>query len=386
MTNYVELPIETDTGVLTQEAFDYLQTRIPGWLPSEGNLDVWMLEAFAQIAAEVRDVASDVPVSIFKYFGQNIILLPPIQATSAQLLSTWQVRDAIGYTIPQGAQVGVRGTDGTIEAFFVQAPVTIPPGSTATANGGVVLVASDPGVGLSGYTPPTGALTMIDNLEYVSGVQAYGAVGGGVEAESDDSYISRLSAELQLLTPRPIIPSDFAVLATSIAGVDRALGIDGYNPADQSSGNARMVAVAVIDSAGNNLASGVKAQVDALLQGMREVSFIVNVVDPTRTAVNVTATVKVVTGMDTQDVDDRVTAAVTAYLQPYNWGLPLMGDTPPWVQQATVRYLDIANIILGTQGVWYIVSMTLNGGTSDVGLSGVAPLTTPGTIAITATP
>jgi hypothetical protein len=67
----------------------------------------------------------------------------------------------------------------------------------------VVLVASDPGIGLSGYTPPVGALTMIDNLEYVASVQAYGAVGGGIEEESDDSYISRLSAELQLLTPRP---------------------------------------------------------------------------------------------------------------------------------------------------------------------------------------
>lgn len=385
MTNYVELPIETDAGVLTQDAFDYLQTRIPGWLPSEGNLDVWLLEAMAQMTAEARDVASNVPVSIFKYFGQSLLGLAAINASPSQLLSTWTMRDTAGYTIPAGTLVGVRGTDGTIYPFFVQADTVVLTGASATSAGGVVLVASDPGVGLSGYTPPVDSLQLIDNLEYVSSVQGFGAVGGGVDAETDDAYLSRLSAELQLLTPRPILPNDFAVLATSVAGVARALAIDGYNPADLSSGNARMIALAVVDAAGNALSAPIKAQVDALLQGYREVTFVVNVIDPTKTSINVTATVKCVAGFDLTDVDTRVTAAVTDYLQPYNWGLPLVGDTPLWVQQQTVRYLDVANIIKDVQGVWFIVSLTVNAGTADVGISGVAPLTQPGTINITAT-
>lgn len=385
MTNYIELPVETDTGVLTQDAFDYLQTRIPGWLPSEGNLDVWLLEAMAQITGELRDVASNVPVSIFKYYGQSLLGIPIIAASPAQLLSTWTMRDTAGHTIPAGTLVGVRGTDGTITPFFVQADTTVLAGASVTSAGGVVLVASDPGIGLSGYTPPADTLQLIDNLEFVDNVQGFGAVGGGVDEEAEDVYLSRLSAELQLLTPRPILPNDFAVLATSIAGVDRALAIDGYNPADLSSGNARMVAVAVIDAAGNALSAPIKAQVDALLQGMREVTFVVNVIDPTKTSINVTCTVKVVAGFDLTDVDNRVTAAVTDYLQPYNWGLPLVGDTPQWVQQTTVRYLDVANVIKDVQGVWYIVSLTVNAGTADVGLSGVAPLTQPGTINITAT-
>lgn len=385
MTNYIELPIETDAGALTQDAFDYLQTRIPGWLPSEGNLDVWLLEATAQIASEVRDVASAVPISIFKYFGQSLLGVPIIAAAPAQLLSTWTMRDTAGYTIPAGTLVGVRATDGTIYPFYVQAPVTVTAGSTVTATGGVVLVASDPGVGLSGYTPAVDTLQLIDNLEYVSNVQGFGAVGGGVDEEAEDAYLSRLSAELQLLTPRPILPNDFAVLAQSIAGVARALAIDGYNPADSTSGNARMIALAVVDAAGNALSSGIKAQVDALLQGYREVTFVVNVIDPTKTTINVTSTVKCVAGFDLTDVDTRVTAAVTDYLQPYNWGLPLVGDTPLWVQQTTVRYLDVANVIKDVQGVWYIVSLTVNAGTADVGISGVAPLTQPGTINITTT-
>lgn len=385
MTDYVSFPIETDPGVLTQEAFDYLATRIPGWLPSEGNLDVWMLEAIAQMSAELRDVASDVPVTIFRYFGQQLLGLAPIAATAAQLLSTWTMRDNAGYTIPAGSLVGVRTTEGDITPFFVLADVTVLAGATVTVAGEVVLVASDAGVGISGYAPAVDTLQLIDNLEYVDSLQAVGAVGGGVDEETDDAYLSRLSVELQLLTPRPILPVDFAILATTIGGVARSLAIDGYNPADLSSGNARMVAVAVVDAAGNALSAPIKAQVDALLQGYREVTFVVNVIDPTKTSINVTCTVKCVAGFDLTDVDTRVTAAVTDYLQPYNWGLPLVGDSPNWVQSATVRYLDIANVIKEVQGVWYIVSLTVNAGTADVGLSGVAPLTQPGTIAITAT-
>lgn len=385
MTNYIELPIETDPGVLTQDAFDYLQTRIPGWLPSEGNLDVWLLEATAQMVAELRDTAAAVPISIFKYFGQTLLGVPMIAASPAQLLSTWTMRDTLGHTIPAGTLVGVRGSDGTIYPFYVLADVIVSAGSSVTATGGVVLVASDPGAGLSGYTPAIDTLQLIDNLEYVASVQGYGAVGGGVDAEAEDVYLSRLSAELQLLTPRPILPIDFAVLATSVAGVARALAIDGYNPADLSSGNARMVAVAVVDALGNALSSGIKAQVDALLQAYREVTFVVNVIDPTKTTINVVTTVKAVAGFALPDVQARVAAAITSYLQPYNWGLPLVGDTPQWVQQTTVRYLDVTNVIKDVQGVWYIVSATVNGGTADVGLTGVAPLTQPGTITVTAT-
>ena len=44
------------------------------------------------------------------------------------------------------------------------------------------------------------------------------------------SYINRLTAELQLLAPRPILPADFAALATSVTGVFRAMAIGGLNP------------------------------------------------------------------------------------------------------------------------------------------------------------
>lgn len=386
MTDYIDFPIETDPGVLTQDAFDYLQTRIPGWLPSEGNLDVWMLEAIAQMASELRDVASAVPVSIFRYYGQTLLSLPPINGVQALMTNTWVLRDTLGHTIPAGTKVGVRDASGTLFGFTVLNNVVVTAGSSSTAVGGVTLIADDIGVGLTGYTPPDASVTLIDPLEWVSLITNNSAITGGIDAETDEAYLSRLSAELQLLTPRPILPNDFAVLSLLNASVGRALAIDGYDPAAGGTfGNAREVSVFVTDVNGAALSAGQKTAVATMLAGYREVTFIVNVLDPTYNTINVVSTVKAIDGFDLTDVDTRVTAAITSYLSPANWGLPLSGDTPNWVQQQTLRYLDLANVIKDIEGVNYIVSLTINAGVVDVGLSGVAPLTQPGTINVTVT-
>lgn len=385
MTDYIELPIETDPGVLAQEAFDYLATRIVGWLPSEGNLDVWMLEAIAQMAAELRDVASAVPVSIFRHFGQTLIGLPPINGVAAQFTTQWNMRDALGHTIPAGTKVIVRDTSGTAYGYTVLSTVNVIAPATATAAGGVTLVADDLGAGLTGYTPPDSAISLVDNLEFVSLITGASIIAGGVDAETDDAYLSRLSAELKLLTPRPILPNDFAVLSLLNPSVGRALAIDGYNPADTTFNNARMVAVAVTDAAGAVVSAGVKTAVGVLLASYREVTFIVNVIDPTYNTITVVATVKAIAGFDLVDVDTRVTAAINEFLSPANWGLPLSGDTPNWVQSQTVRYLDMANVIKEVEGVNYIVSMTINAGVVDIALTGVAPLTQAGVTNVTVT-
>lgn len=383
MTDYISYPIETDSGTLTQEAFDYMASKVPGWLPSEGNLDVWLLEAIAQMAAELRDVASDVPVTIFRYFGKTLIGLPPIDGTQAALTATFTMRDTLGHTIPNGALVQVLDSSGDPHGFTVTGPIVIGSGSSVANN--VPLVAADEGVGLTGYTPPDGSITMIDALAYVLSITSASMISGGVDAETDEAYLSRLSAELQLLTPAPILPNDYAILALLVPSVGRALAIDGYDPSGPTFGNARTVAVAVSDAAGLALSGAVKTAVQTLLAGYREVNFLVNVIDPSYTTITVVSTIKVVAGFDLTDVDTRVTQAVNDYISPANWGLPLTGDTPNWVQRQTLRFFDMVQIIKDVQGVDYIVSLTVNGGVADVGLTGVAPLTLAGATNITAT-
>lgn len=66
MSDYIEIPIETDPAVLEQEAFDFMQTAFPDWVPNDGNLDTILIEAMARMVAEARDVASAVPTDIFR--------------------------------------------------------------------------------------------------------------------------------------------------------------------------------------------------------------------------------------------------------------------------------------------------------------------------------
>ena len=70
---------------------------------------------------------------------------------------------------------------------------------------------------------PTGLLTLVfPNLTFVASVTATTVSSGGADPETTQQYIDRLSTELQLLTPRPILPTDYAILAQSVPGVNRA--------------------------------------------------------------------------------------------------------------------------------------------------------------------
>jgi hypothetical protein len=51
MADYIYDPVETDPDVLQQEAFDYLTSRWPDWVPAESNLEAWMVAACARMVA-----------------------------------------------------------------------------------------------------------------------------------------------------------------------------------------------------------------------------------------------------------------------------------------------------------------------------------------------
>lgn len=50
-----------------------------------------------------------------------------------------------------------------------------------------------------------------------------------------------------------------------------------------------------------------------------------------------------------------------------------------------VRYLEVAEVLNRVDGVDYISTLTVNGGTANITLTGVAPLTLAGTVTGTAT-
>jgi Baseplate J-like protein len=387
--SYIDVPVETEPVDLAGSAFDYIETKVPGWLPSPGNLESWLVESLAQIAGELRELVGLVPQSIFEFYGETILGLPPYEAVEATGVTSWTAIDTAGYTVNAGTLVAVRPPASLdAYAFEVVDAFTIPSGQTAL--GGVTIRALEAGTAASGIT---GAVEMIDVLDFISQVTLVSPTSGGVDAETTDAYLDRLSDLLTLLAPRPILALDFAVLAQrEIPGVARCCAIDLYNLSTATAGVARCVTVVPVDSAGEACSAVIKNEIDALLQAQREVNFLAFVGDPTYTTIDCAFNITVYPDHVVSDVVNRTIANLTSYLSPQNWGLPPYGDTSArsWINDTTVRWLEVAEQINRTDGVHYINTLTINKsgqtpGTANVVMTGIAPLPRAGAITGTGT-
>jgi hypothetical protein len=145
------------------------------------------------------------------------------------------------------------------------------------------------------------------------------------------------------------------------------------------------VTVVPIDSTGLPVSAATRAAVVTYLDGLREVSFVVKATTPTYTTINIAYTIKVAAGYDATAVKNACDAALTAFLSPATWG---GGDESPPVWRSgevTVRLGEVYGALYAVAGVQYVSSLTINSGTSDVTLTGVAPLPSVGTITGTTT-
>lgn len=395
MAEYVFDPIDSDEEFIEQESHEYLQTQWPLWVPNVANLETWLLARSAQQNAETRDLASDVPPAIFKYFGESLMGVAPVEATSASVDSTWTfTSNPAGRTILAGTTVAIEGNDGDLVAFEVQTDVTVATPALTTPAGAVTLVSVEEGDESDGLGGVGVTVDLIDALSWVDTVTLTGATTGGADEEDIDTYLDRLSARLTLLTPKPVLPEDFAVLAADLAAQNgvtaRVMSLDGFNPGDSTYGNERMVTVAVCDQdTGSALAAPVKTAIETGLEAQREVNFIVHVVDPTSNTVNVAFTIEVLRGYVKADVVQEVEDAIAQFLAPQNWGASPGDRTNAWYQTASLWHQDVSTVINNVPGVirWTVLTTQVGAGpvdATDKVLSGVAPLTAPGTIVGTA--
>lgn len=387
---FVELTENSSAEAAEQTIYDELTTAFAGWEYADSSLEAFVAKPIARLWSAVMAQDAVMGEEAFRGFGETVVGVAPILAAPATVDATLTAIDNAGYTIPQGTQFTVASSGNVTYGFETTAEVTIAPGSTVTGTGELTLSALIAGTEANGLTADA---VSVDTYAWISEVELEGTTSGGVDAETPAEYLDRLRTRLQLLTPRPIIERDFAVLALTIAGVARAVAVDGWNPDDETDDNERTVFVAVVDEDGAALSSDVKDAVDDYLQSLREVNFEVYVGDAEYTAISVTTTVVSAAGYDPDDVEDAVEAALTAYFSPANWGLPLVGDPAAnggWVNQDDVRYLEIAQVINSVAGVDYVSALTFKkaGGTlatTDLTLDGAAPLTTVGTLSVTAT-
>lgn len=388
---YIAIPFNLDPEQLIEDIYADFELAWPGWEPSPGNFETWAARAYVyRLILPLMENAADVPGEIFSRWGQDVINVPIHEATPATGTTTWTMVDNAGYTIPAGTQVGIATAGDTSVGFAVVEEVLVLPGSTTTGAGAVLIEAIEPGEDGNELTADP---TMVDALSYVSGIVLTAPTSGGLEAEDPLAYLSRLTDELKTFSESAILARDVAIIARSVAGVQRAAALDNYLPGTDDPDNPatwdteKACAVAVHDAAGAACSAPVKAEVDSLLQSKREVNFIFNVIDPTFTPIDVRFHVVMQTGFDQATGEANVIAAIRDFLSPAQWGQSPVGDASSWVNRRTAYYQDLVTVLNNQEGVdrysnleWRKGAVAY--GTGDITLSGAAALPQPGVVAV----
>lgn len=232
---YIALPVTVNPKALVQAAIASIQAKFPGWVPYEGQLDLAILEEAALMMSVPAQAAAQVPLAIFEYLGP-LVGVTPIKGSPATAPVTFTMRDDAGYSIPAGFPIAYPLSGSQTLIFTVDQTIVVPAGET-TASG--TLVCATVGTFANDLAPAT--CQLVQSFAQVDSVATTAASSGGVNADTTASYINRLSSELQLMAPRPILPGDFAAMAPNVPGVYRALAINGLNPG-------RTVAAAAVTS------------------------------------------------------------------------------------------------------------------------------------------
>jgi hypothetical protein len=219
-------PPPVDPDGIAQATFDRIRESFPNYDPRDSQLATIVIVALSLRAAEVADLVPLIPKSIFRWFGANIVNLPPLAGTPASATVTVFVRDNLGYTVDADTVLAIEDADGATHLFGLDSDVIIPAGSTSSDP--VTATALDDGADANNITG--GTVTLIEALDYVLDITQLGTSSGGTDAEEDEAYLSRLTQRMGL-APRPVLADDFAALSmVEFAEIYRMAALDHYTP------------------------------------------------------------------------------------------------------------------------------------------------------------
>ena len=378
---FVEVQFVSDADTMTDEALDRLAVQWEGWDPSDGDLEVIVIEAIAPMASEAAEVASIVPDSVFRNYGTKLIGLPYTIGQPAYGMAIFTAIDNAGYQSPDMVELGIDGYGFTTDTLVI-----VPPGLTSVE---VPITAVDPG---SQGNNLTGVADLVTSLAWISDIAVPNGTEGGFDEENDAEYQDRLSDLLQLQSTTLVTARDYELLALYQPGIGRATA---------TFDTARKVTVAVTDDEGEVVDADVKVDLALLYEDYRQVNTQFVIADPVYATIDVVASLVSYPDQDPAALIDDATAAVANWLSPANWGRPVnsRGEYSEtgneWVPDTIVHYSELLRV-LAVPGTRYVNSATIAyppgvpPTTGNINISGAGPagsvvITRPGTITITAT-
>lgn len=358
-----------------QDIFDIavqnLQFDFPDWEPREGNVEVQLLEAISVAFAEVIFAINRLPDGIFeallKFFGlERDIGAPPTVTLKFEL------GDDLGSVIPAGTTVTIDLVDGQSVDFSTDEELVVDEGFFD----GTITATSSQYTSDANGTPINTLTTIVDSIASVDYVRTTTVVTGGIDPEEDEDFFTRGTQTLQRLTGALVLPYHFETFAVEQSYIERAYGIDNYNPTgdvglDGPVGNdAGHMTIAVYGE--NETVSAPNKTL--LLNAMGDLAYanlILHVIDPQITEFDVTATVQINSAYDQATVIAAIEAELRVFYNPmtWNWG-------------SIVRVNELIALISNVEGVDYVTGMSAPA--SNITLTGVANLVRVDDVTITA--
>jgi hypothetical protein len=399
---FPEPPLIPSSEALVQRAIEQLQGQYPNWKPNPASPEYRMFLAFAAICCEVIVLLLNVPEELIRWVGEVVYQTPPTAATFATAVSTWEAVDALGHEIEAGTIVIVTPEGGEPVAFEVVEDVVIPEGETKTGAGAVKLRAVEPG----SQGNVSGAATVQPNelLAWVAtgGITLASAPAGGEEEETMQAYTKRIRELAKIVKPQPILPEDFAnYVRLLIPGIERCVAVDmleltHHTPTAEeiekeedsavtAEGVERCVTVIPLTVEGTVPPKATLEEAYNRLKAAREETFLPFIGLPSSHTIEVKVVGKYFKGYTEAVVKANVKTALEELLNPATFGVPASGDTTSWVNKKVLRYQDAVTALNNVAGFNYYTELKLNGGTTDIALTGIAPLVKAGTLTITLT-
>lgn len=231
MPDYILEPLDTDAEEIFQNFVAYVNESFPDWQPSEGQLDVMIARYFSMQAAFTADMATRVQRAIFRYFGSSLANIPPLSGSQSTAIVHFVIVDVnvppVDHFLPLGALVALTNDNGDSIAFSLTGDLVAPAGTTESEIEVRALDLGEDGNNI------TGTVEMVEQVDWIQTAWVVGYSANGSDPEDDAVYIQRLSDNLALMAPRPILADDFAVFAQNIPGVWRAAVLDNFRPGTQ---------------------------------------------------------------------------------------------------------------------------------------------------------
>ena len=344
-----------------------LQSRIPDWQPSASNIEVMLMEALAIEVSETIFNLNRLPESMMRVLLSLYgVARDPGSPPTATVEFTMQDDD--GYTVPAGTEVAVALGNDEFVLLYTDIELVVP---ALYTTGTVTVTGTEYTSSANGIASGTD-VELVDSIIGVDSAQLTTDITGGTDIETLEEWTARGVQRLQRLSDALVVPRHFTQAALEDANVYRATTMDNYDPDDPGGPgtNPGHVTVVAYGEFGN-LAAEDKTTLQAALEQRANANLIIHVIDPTITAVDVTATVSVNTLYVEATVLTAVEDALTAYLSPLSW-----------VWSETVRINELITVIADVEGVNYVSEVTLPA--ADITLDEGLALVETGTLTITA--